>query len=194
MPLSIYLFTYQPYTEFSCDLKWKITFQRVILHGVNVIVKGYPWIPNVNEWNIDTSLSAKDLATLHDLGVNVIRLGAMWPGVEPTRGLYNRVYLQQIRKIVSMAAEYGIYTLLDMHQDVLSEKFCGEGVPSWAAVPYKPLSSQESFPVPVETMPFTKTSAIDGFPTRQDWYCYCYYAILTQALFDYCRDECIVAL
>jgi len=153
----------------------------VILHGVNVIVKGYPWIPNVNEWNIDTSLSAKDLATLHDLGVNVIRLGVMWPGVEPTRGLYNRLYLQQIRKIVSMAAEYGIYTLLDMHQDVLSEKFCGEGVPSWAAVPYKPLSSQEGFPVPVETMPFTKTSAIDGFPTRQDWYCY--YAIFIHTFF-----------
>ena len=30
------------------------------------------------------------------------------------------------------AAEYGIYTLLDMHQDVLSEKFCGEGIPDWA--------------------------------------------------------------
>ena len=30
------------------------------------------------------------------------------------------------------AAEYGIYTLLDMHQDVLSGKFCGEGAPDWA--------------------------------------------------------------
>ena len=30
------------------------------------------------------------------------------------------------------ASKYGIYTLLDMHQDVLSPKFCGEGVPDWA--------------------------------------------------------------
>ena len=30
------------------------------------------------------------------------------------------------------AGQYGIYSLLDCHQDVLSEKFCGEGVPDWA--------------------------------------------------------------
>ena len=29
------------------------------------------------------------------------------------------------------AGEKGIYTLLDMHQDVFSGKFCGEGVPDW---------------------------------------------------------------
>ena len=33
---------------------------------------------------------------------------------------------------VHRAAKYGIYTLLDAHQDVLSEKFCGEGIPDWA--------------------------------------------------------------
>ena len=30
------------------------------------------------------------------------------------------------------SGKHGIYTLLDMHQDVLSHKFCGEGVPDWA--------------------------------------------------------------
>ncbi len=30
------------------------------------------------------------------------------------------------------ASKYGIYTLLDAHQDVLSQKFCGEGIPDWA--------------------------------------------------------------
>ena len=33
---------------------------------------------------------------------------------------------------VYRASKYGIYTLLDAHQDVLSEKFCGEGIPDWA--------------------------------------------------------------
>ena len=30
------------------------------------------------------------------------------------------------------SAKYGINVLLDMHQDVLSAKFCGEGIPDWA--------------------------------------------------------------
>ena len=30
------------------------------------------------------------------------------------------------------AADYNISVLLDMHQDVLSAKFCGEGAPDWA--------------------------------------------------------------
>ena len=45
-------------------------------------------------------------------------------------------YNRQIVHIVPMspfrAGSYGIYTLLDMHQDVLSGKFCGEGAPDWA--------------------------------------------------------------
>ena len=34
--------------------------------------------------------------------------------------------------ISSRAASYGIYTLLDMHQDVFNARFCGEGLPDWA--------------------------------------------------------------
>ena len=30
------------------------------------------------------------------------------------------------------AAGYGLYALLDMHQDALSARMCGEGLPDWA--------------------------------------------------------------
>ena len=56
----------------------------------------------------------------------------MWAGLEPERGVYNRTYMETVRKIVRMAEARGIYVLLDMHQDVLNEKFCGEGFPDWA--------------------------------------------------------------
>ena len=59
--------------------------------------------------------------------------GVMWPGVEPTRGNYNASYLSTMRGITDQLASYNIYTLVDMHQDCLSEKFCGEGVPLYAA-------------------------------------------------------------
>ena len=90
----------------------------------------------------------------------------MWPGLEPNRGQYNETYLKQIQIIISEAEKFGIYTLLDMHQDVLSEKFCGEGVPAWAAIPNP---QDPGFPVPLEATPYTNMSSVDGFPTR---FCY----------------------
>jgi endoglycosylceramidase len=99
------------------------------------------------------------------VGVNVYRLGTMWPGAEPTQGQYNATYFQELKKIASSAANYGIYSLMDMHQDVLSEKFCGEGIPAWATVVTVPDASKE-FPFPLAD-PYT-TMASDGFPTRQD--------------------------
>ena len=55
----------------------------------------------------------------------------MLPGYVPERGQYNETYIETVGKIVEKAAEYGIYTLLDMHQDVFSPKFCVEGMPDW---------------------------------------------------------------
>jgi endoglycosylceramidase len=62
----------------------------------------------------------------------MIRLGTMWPGAEPEKNVFNNTYIELLENITKKAATYGIYTLLDMHQDVLSEKFCGEGAPAWA--------------------------------------------------------------
>ena len=56
----------------------------------------------------------------------------MLPGYVPQRGKYNETYLSVMQGIVQRAAKYGIYILLDMHQDVLSRKFCVEGFPDWA--------------------------------------------------------------
>lgn len=121
------------------------SFREVFFHGVNVVVKGFPWIPDTDEWSPLYSFSEKDMQTLQDLGLNCIRLGTMWPGVEPVQGQYNRTYLQLLHDLVNKSASYGIYSLLDMHQDVLSEKFCGEGVPMWAALP----DDRSSFPFPL---------------------------------------------
>lgn len=90
-----------------------------IFHGVNAVVKGPPWIPTYGAFDVETSLGPDDFEILQDLGVNVIRLGIMWAGIEPTRGTYHEPYLIAAKKIASQAAKYGIYTLLDMHQDVV---------------------------------------------------------------------------
>lgn len=53
--------------------------------------------------------------------------GTMWPGAQPKQGEFSTEYIRKIKHIVQSAAKRGIYTLLDMHQDVISENMCGEG-------------------------------------------------------------------
>ena len=40
-------------------------------------------------------------------------------------------YIDTIANTVRSASQYGINTLLDMHQDVFSPKFCVERMPDW---------------------------------------------------------------
>ena len=49
---------------------------------------------------------------LKSWGMNAIRLGVMWPGVEPSEGKYNYTYLSEMDRIVRLAGQYGIYTLV----------------------------------------------------------------------------------
>ena len=39
------------------------------------------------------------MQNLRDWGMNAVRLGVMWPGVEPTEGQYNYTYLSTVREI-----------------------------------------------------------------------------------------------
>merc|ERR1712110_735776 len=100
------------------------------------------------------SMVDQDFARMASVGLNFLRLGCMWPGVEPTRGQYNYSYLAELEKIVNGAARYGIYTLLDMHQDGLSEYFCGEGIPVWAVRQTREFkqAGELAFPFPFDHM------------------------------------------
>lgn len=122
-----------------------------IFHGVNVVYKSFPWIPKTNEFDPFLSFSEMDMDNLKRWGMNIVRLGAMWPGVEPTKGFYNESYISELSSIVQKLSKRGIYTLLDFHQDVLSEKYCGEGVPLWAA---QSDEMSSGFPQPLEWKPF----------------------------------------
>jgi endoglycosylceramidase len=124
----------------------------VLMHGVNVVYKHAPYIayPDPGEpWNFD----ATDAAKMQKLGFNVVRLGIEWQALEPGSGgpnqpqvctagapgnahEWNRAvaerYLAHVAATVKLLARYGIYTLLDMHQDVYNQNFRGEGAPNWA--------------------------------------------------------------
>lgn len=98
-------------------------------HGTNVVMKEPPWyrpfewVPGVS------SFGEQDVKNLHDLGLNVVRLGHSWAGAEPMRGQYNQTFLDIMKKQTKMAGDHGLYVLVDVHQDRLARQFCGHGAP-----------------------------------------------------------------
>jgi endoglycosylceramidase len=126
--------------------------RTVLLHGVNAVYKRPPYELYVDPgkpWNF----TSKDAAAIAGLGFNIVRLGIIWAGIEPgTLGANNPAvcspgpptdpnqwnqavadaYIARIRQTVDLLARYHIYTLLDMHEDVYSNVFGGEGAPDWA--------------------------------------------------------------
>ena len=120
-----------------------------IFHGVNVVYKVPPYLPNLTHFDPQNSLTDEDLNNLHQWGFNVIRLYTSWMGVNPTSDdKINQEYLSQLSTAVQMMENKGIYALLDNHQDIFSRYFCGEGVPDWVA---EKLGDDivKSFPYPI---------------------------------------------
>lgn len=105
----------------------------MLFHGVNAVEKVFPWHPVIDHFDASRSMSIQDAQNLRKWGFNIVRLGTMWPGLEPVRGQYNMTYLKEIERIVNILGREGIVTILDLHQDLLSPYWCGEGLPDWAA-------------------------------------------------------------
>lgn len=124
-----------------------------LFRGVNVVQKGWPWLPELQAFNPFTSLAPADYPFMRSFGVNAMRLGALWPGWEPTIGVHNATYLSALADVVAAAgAAAGIYTLLDAHQDALSGAFCGEGIPDQYALLWA--QGSQPFPMPLQPTGF----------------------------------------
>lgn len=57
----------------------------------------------------------------------------MWEAVERTQDTFNQTYLDEVGKLINKLGQKGIYTLVDMHQDLFARRTCGEGFPDFYA-------------------------------------------------------------
>ncbi|XP_013419244.1 endoglycoceramidase [Lingula anatina] len=120
---------------------------RVMLfHGINMVQKGFPWYPA-------TLLNKTKLRDYKNWGFNAVRLGMMWSGLEPQEGVFNTTYANIMSSIVDTLENYGMYSLLDMHQDVMSSKFQSyDGIPLWLVNKLPNPSQDEAFPWPFKNI------------------------------------------
>jgi endoglycosylceramidase len=130
-----------------------------LFHGLCLGVKYEPWLLHVVEKTATVKLEnpldfgPDDADRMQSWGFNVVRLAILWPGIETSKGVYDFKYLTHVKQIVDMLASRGIYTLLDLHSDIGSEYFCGEGIPNFYVAellkdPNSLMSRSKKFPYP----------------------------------------------
>ena len=95
-----------------------------IFHGFNDVQAAKGKQPSANGEAFTPKLSQDEDVTkswAEEVGVNVMRTPMMWAGGNPDEpDAYDDAYLGTIEGIVNNMATHGIYSYLDMHQDVIS--------------------------------------------------------------------------
>lgn len=91
----------------------------VLLRGANVNSLGEYWqgVPTIEP---TIPLTDADWELMASRGFSVVRLLITWSRVEPVRDVIDESYLDEVEAAVDEAADRGIYTVIDMHQDAYS--------------------------------------------------------------------------
>ncbi|MDQ6820133.1 MAG: cellulase family glycosylhydrolase [Actinomycetota bacterium] len=128
----------------------------VIVHGINLVYKRPPYDPAATGFGDD------DARFLSRIGFNAVRVGVIWKALEPAPGVFDDAYLARIARTVGTLARHGILSLLDFHQDLLNERFQGEGFPDWAIQDGGLPNPRLGFPINYEGNPALQ-HAFDAF-------------------------------
>lgn len=83
-------------------------------------------------------LDAHDAEVMQRSGFTVVRLPVAWSRLEPTRGVVDQQYLQEVADTVSLVEQHGMYVVLDMHFLDWGPRYGGSGAPRWATLPGVP--------------------------------------------------------
>lgn len=123
--------------------------RQVLLRGVNITSLGEYWQGDPDHEPTMPTTEA-DWEAMAALGFSSVRLVISWSLLEPERGQIDEAYLDAIDEHVTAAADHGIHTVIDMHQDAYSAFIstppgttCAEGTapakgwdgaPEWATI------------------------------------------------------------
>eukprot|EP00434_Breviolum_minutum_P041186 symbB.v1.2.036635.t2/scaffold5215.1/size29738/4 len=121
-----------------------------IFHGVNAVLKESPWLPQSDQFTGDDSLDSKTLDFLQAWHENC---------------QVDESYVKRVGQLSADLAQRGIYTIADLHQDLGSRRFCGEGFPEGYVEellqdPASQMSKAPKFPHPFPDLPRNAS----GFP------------------------------
>jgi endoglycosylceramidase len=110
-------------TRFVDDLGRTVFLRGV---GAGARAKIPPYQPFDAPETVDTYL---DRAA--SWGIDVLRVPFSWQAAEPTQGTQDEDYLARYDALLGGAWARGLWTIVDVHQDVYAEPYCGDGFPAW---------------------------------------------------------------
>ncbi len=102
--------------------------REVLLRGANY--SGRAKTPPFADWQSEAHLDLMGPRW----GMSSIRLLLVWEAVEPQPGQYDDAYLDSVARVLEWCEARGMYAVIDMHQDMWSRRFGGDGAPAWADV------------------------------------------------------------
>lgn len=73
------------------------------------------------------------------LGFSVLRVPFVWAAVEPSKGMDDEAFLSRYDALLDAAWQRRMWTIVDFHQDIYAESFCGDGFPAWTIPDPKPM-------------------------------------------------------
>jgi endoglycosylceramidase len=105
----------------------------VILRGVNAggRAKFAPYVPFDFAADGFLAASAAYLDRAAAWGINTLRVPFTWAAVEPVQGADDMTFLTRYDVLLQGAAQRGMFTIVDFHQDIYAEALCGDGFPDW---------------------------------------------------------------
>lgn len=107
--------------------------RTVLLRGVNAGARSKlaPYMPfDFGENDFEQRLAVY-LDRAQSFGFDVLRVPFTWAAVEPTKGSDDPTFLARYDALVDAAWTRGMRVIVDFHQDIYAEAFCGDGFPDW---------------------------------------------------------------
>lgn len=121
------------YDNNNCQMQ----FRGINLSGTSKLPINFSNLYDTNSISfVGRPFSLKDgprhFERLKNWGFNLVRFVITWEAIEPHEpGVYDEKYIEYIVKVIKMAGQYGLYAIVDCHQDIWS-RFCGgDGAPWW---------------------------------------------------------------
>lgn len=110
------------------------TGRAVWLRGVNAggRSKFAPYMP-FEAADFDTGL-ADYLDRAATWGIDVLRVPFTWAALEPVDGQWDTEWLSRYDALINGAWEREMWVIVDFHQDVYGEFYCGDGFPAWTVL------------------------------------------------------------